>query len=54
MSGNMFYEKPGHNLAAAIVLPVLDAGVVALRIYTRRKQKLPLQIDDWLIFPALV
>ncbi|KAG9236839.1 hypothetical protein BJ875DRAFT_523745 [Amylocarpus encephaloides] len=54
MSGSMFYEKAGHNLAAAIALPILDAGVVALRVYTRRKQRLPLQVDDWLIFVALI
>ncbi|PQE08396.1 integral membrane protein [Rutstroemia sp. NJR-2017a WRK4] len=49
-----YYEKAGPNLAVAIALPILATIVVFGRIYVRRKQKLPLGIDDWLMIPALV
>ena len=40
--------------AIAIVLPLLDAIAVGLRFYTRRRQNLPLQSDDWFILASLV
>lgn len=49
-----FYETPEHSLAAAITLPMISSATVALRFYTRKKQKLPPQIDDWLTLPPLV
>ena len=49
-----YYEKPGFNVAAAVVLPMVDIIAVALRFFTRRKQRLPIGIDDWLTIPALV
>ncbi|PQE14080.1 plasma membrane Pth11 protein [Rutstroemia sp. NJR-2017a BBW] len=49
-----YYEKAGPNLAVAIALPILATIVVFGRIYVRRKQKLPLGIDDWLMIPALI
>jgi len=49
-----YYEKAGPNLAVAIALPILDAIIVFGRLYVRRKQKLPLGIDDWLMIPALI
>lgn len=49
-----YYQTPGHVVAAAVVLPVLDVLVVGLRFYTRRRQRLPLQMDDWLTLPAAV
>jgi hypothetical protein len=49
-----YYEKAGPNLAVAIVIPILDLIVVFGRIYVRRKQKMSLGIDDWLMIPALV
>ena len=42
------------TLAIAIVLPLLDAIIVALRFYTRKSQNLPLQSDDWFTLAALV
>jgi hypothetical protein len=49
-----FYESPEHTFAVAVALPVINAIVVILRFYTRRKQQWTLQIDDWLTVPALV
>ena len=49
-----YYQKPGHVVAAAVVLPVLDTVTVILRLYARRRQRLPLQADDWLTIPATV
>jgi hypothetical protein len=49
-----YYQLAPYNLAASIALPILDVVVVALRIFARRKQHLPLMIDDWLTIPALV
>ncbi|MCJ1396026.1 hypothetical protein MMC18_008913 [Xylographa bjoerkii] len=50
----MFYNSPFAVVAVGIILPVLDAVAVALRFYTRRLQRLPLLIDDWLTIPALI
>lgn len=41
-------------LAAAVVLPVVCAAVVALRFYTRYRQRAERGPDDWLTIPALV
>ena len=41
-------------LALAVTLPILDALAVALRFFTRRKQGVPLCVDDWLTVPALL
>ena len=49
-----YYQKPGQVIAAAVVLPVLDTLTVILRFYVRRRQRLPLQADDWLTVPAVV
>lgn len=49
-----YYRKASWNLAAVTVLPIIDALAVGLRLYARRKQKLPLKLDDWLTIPALV
>ena len=49
-----YYQKPGQVIAAAAVLPVLDTLTLILRFYARRRQRLPLQADDWLTVPAVV
>ncbi|KAM3067086.1 hypothetical protein ACMFMG_011759 [Clarireedia jacksonii] len=49
-----YYEKAGPNLAVSIALPILAALVVSVRIHVRRRQKMPLDIDDWLTIPALI
>ena len=49
-----YYQKPGHVIAVAVVLPVLDLSAVILRFYARRRQRLTLQADDWLTVPATV
>jgi hypothetical protein len=49
-----YYQKASWNLAAAIILPIIDVIAVALRLLARRKQRLKLQLDDWLAIPALV
>ena len=47
-------DNPSYVLAAGIVMPILAIVFVALRFYTRSKQKLPYGLDDWLALPALV
>ena len=54
MAEQAYYQTPGHIIAMATVLPVLDILAVALRFYTRRKQRLPLKADDWLLIPAVL
>ncbi|KAH6670379.1 hypothetical protein B0J14DRAFT_670688 [Halenospora varia] len=49
-----YYQQAPHALAAAIVLPIINAFAVLLRILARKKQKLPIQTDDWLTVPALL
>lgn len=46
--------SPSEVLAAGVVLPVVGFIAVALRIYARRKQKVPLGWDDWLSVPAVI
>ena len=48
------YAAPGGTYTVSILLPVLGMLLVGLRIYTRILQRMPLGIDDWLMFPALV
>lgn len=50
----LYYQKASWNLAAAIILPIVDIIAVALRLFARRKQKLNFELDDWLSIPALV
>ncbi|KAH7324817.1 plasma membrane protein Pth11-like protein [Stachybotrys elegans] len=50
----LYYQTPGHALAASIVLSVLDIAAVAARLYTRQKQKQKIKADDWLMLPALL
>jgi hypothetical protein len=47
-------ETQGGQYAIAITLSVLATFFVGLRFHCRRKLKLPLLADDWLIIPALV
>ncbi|KAI1101770.1 plasma membrane protein Pth11-like protein [Jackrogersella minutella] len=47
-----YYQKPGHAIAAGMVLSVVDIIVVGLRFWLRRRQRLPLRSDDWLMIPA--
>ena len=54
MAEQAYYQTPGHVLAVAILLPILDIVAVALRFYARRKRRLPLGPDDWLTLPATV
>jgi hypothetical protein len=49
-----YYQLAGYNLAIAILFPVLNVIVVSTRFYVRKRQKVPLQADDWLTIPALV
>lgn len=49
-----YYEDPAAVIALGAILPAIDVVVVALRFYARRKQKLQLMVDDWLVVPALV
>jgi hypothetical protein len=47
-------ETQGGMYAVAITLSVLATFFVALRFHCRRKLKLQILADDWLIIPALV
>ncbi|KAI2614257.1 uncharacterized protein GGS25DRAFT_470957 [Hypoxylon fragiforme] len=47
-----YYQRPGHVIAAGVVLSVIDIISVALRFWTRRKQHQSLKADDWLLIPA--
>jgi hypothetical protein len=49
-----YYQTPGHLVAAAVILIVLDVTVVTMRFCARRMQKQTPQVDDWLIIPATV
>lgn len=48
------YPSEPSTLALAITLSILGIIAVALRFYTRRKQRAALRIDDWLTIPALI
>ncbi|KAI0179363.1 plasma membrane protein Pth11-like protein [Hypoxylon sp. FL1284] len=47
-----YYQTPGHVVAAAVVMSLLDIGAVGLRLWIRVKQRQALKADDWLIIPA--
>ncbi|KAI6086756.1 hypothetical protein F4821DRAFT_278438 [Hypoxylon rubiginosum] len=49
-----YYETPSHNIAAGIILPVVDIIAVGLRFWVRTKQKQALKADDWLLVPATI
>ncbi|TGJ82864.1 hypothetical protein E0Z10_g5903 [Xylaria hypoxylon] len=49
-----YLQKPGHVVAAAVILPLIAIMIVVLRFWTRRKQRQNLKMDDWLIIPALL
>ncbi|KAH8881937.1 plasma membrane protein Pth11-like protein [Thozetella sp. PMI_491] len=49
-----YYQTPGHLVAAAVILSVIDITAVVLRIFARKKQKQPFKADDWLMIPATV
>jgi hypothetical protein len=50
----VYYEIAGHNIAAGVVLSVVDIFTVALKFWTRRIQRQPLKADDWFLVPATV
>ncbi|KAI0835131.1 hypothetical protein F5Y06DRAFT_139406 [Hypoxylon sp. FL0890] len=47
-----YYMRPGHVIAAAIALSVVDIIAVALRFWARKIQRQPPKTDDWLMIPA--
>ncbi|KAI7772972.1 hypothetical protein LA080_012725 [Diaporthe eres] len=49
-----YYETPGHVIAAAVALSILDIVALFLRFYTRRTKNQGLKIDDWFLVPAAV
>ena len=50
----MSTTSPEGIYACSTVVPVLSVVAVALRFYTRLRQKVGLQFDDWAQIPALV
>ncbi|KAF7525077.1 hypothetical protein G7054_g11194 [Neopestalotiopsis clavispora] len=53
-SGQPYYETPGHVIAGAIALSVMDVAMLLMRFWTRRKKKQGLKADDWLMVPATI
>lgn len=49
-----YYQKPGHVIAAAAVLPAMDTLAVVFRFVARKKQGQDLRADDFFMIPALV
>ena len=49
-----YYQLADYNLSLAIAFIVIDTLAVGLRVWARKKQKLPLKLDDYLIFAALI
>jgi hypothetical protein len=49
MVANSGYASPRSVIAVSVVLPVLAVVAVSLRLYTRRRQKQPLLLDDWYV-----
>ncbi|KAI0883286.1 uncharacterized protein GGS22DRAFT_38276 [Annulohypoxylon maeteangense] len=49
-----YYMRPGHVVAAAIALSVVDIVAVTLRFWARKVQRQPPKADDWLMIPATV
>ena len=47
-------EDPKSIIAVGAAMPSLGIVAVALRFYSRRQMKSPLQIDDWILIPALI
>jgi hypothetical protein len=43
------YASPGSVITMSVVLPVLSVAAVSLRMYTRKRQKQPLLLDDWYV-----
>ncbi|KAI0099571.1 hypothetical protein F4776DRAFT_525860 [Hypoxylon sp. NC0597] len=47
-----YYTRPGHVIATAIALSMVDIVVIALRFWARKIQRQPPKADDWLMIPA--
>lgn len=50
----MSAQSPTANMVVGAVMPSLGIIAVALRFYSRQVVKAPLQIDDWILIPALL
>ena len=50
----MSSNDPASIIAVGAVMPALGIVAVALRFYCRRRNRNPLQIDDWILIPALL
>ncbi|KAF2692091.1 hypothetical protein K458DRAFT_381916 [Lentithecium fluviatile CBS 122367] len=49
-----YYQLADYNLGLAITFIFIDVIAVGLRVWARKKQKLDLEMDHWLLFPALI
>ena len=54
MSANTPSTSPSGLVALSTVVPILCIAAVGLRFQLRRKQTQSVQIDDWIMLPALV
>lgn len=43
------YTSPSSIIAICVVLPVLSIVAIALRFYTRKRNKNALKLDDWFV-----
>ena len=48
------YLGAGGNIAGTVVMLVLSIAAVGFRFWGRKRAKLPLKSDDWLILISLV
>ncbi|KAI1741318.1 hypothetical protein F4680DRAFT_73495 [Xylaria scruposa] len=50
----IYYERAGYVVSAAVALSILDIAVVMLRFWIRKSRHQGLKTDDWLILPATI
>lgn len=49
-----YFQLANYNLILTSTFMAIDILVVGMRIWARKRQKLALWLDDWLIFAALI
>ena len=53
-SQTRYFQLADYNFSLCISFIIINIIAVSCRVLARKKQKLPLLMDDWLIFPALI
>jgi len=49
-----YFQLADYNKGLCIAFIIVNVFAVGVRVWARRRQKLPLLLDDWLIIPALI